>query len=356
MRLPHPTPPTLEGPLLMAYLIQETRLNIGLIQSVLAGERIYLASQRLAPPSPDELEADWDPWAELPEFDHVRCWESVLDKPLSAPPMLPLQPEHEELHFAARARKKRWKAVVATLLPESSTLATLRLDWASEDGWDQIAAVPMVRDGAPCVITIREVFPSRDGAQALVQGWTASGTPVSFLFLEYLAPKVNLKNGHKSHMRLAAFAESLAPLRPPPPDSDQPSSIPFVHADKDGRRDLFCFRGVIESVGDMDVWGQPFLRLAIAVQIGETPLTLPVYAAAHVLPADYRPKAGEAVYGRIWVQGSLPEKAAWKKRSLALMRLIEKADNSVPISSHKATEDCETTQQQRETPTWSDIT
>jgi len=69
--------------------------------------------------------------------------------------------------------------------------------------------------------------------------------------------------------------------------------------------DEFEFQGPVESLDVLGAWEQTIYRMDITVMRDSEPFTIPIYAAQHVLPEGYRPKIGDDVRGRIWMQGAV---------------------------------------------------
>jgi hypothetical protein len=77
---------------------------------------------------------------------------------------------------------------------------------------------------------------------------------------------------------------------------------------RSGGNDDYEFRATVQHVYPMRLDTGTVYRMRVTVaRTGQSMVDVALYAAEHVLPAGYRPKPGDEISGRLWLQGYLVE-------------------------------------------------
>ena len=77
---------------------------------------------------------------------------------------------------------------------------------------------------------------------------------------------------------------------------------------RSGGSDDYEFRATVQHVYPMRLDAGTVYRMRVTVaRSGQSMVDVALYAAQHVLPAGYRPKPGDEITGRLWLQGYLVE-------------------------------------------------
>ena len=326
----------------MAYLKLVTGLEEEVIDRVRDGELAYCKFLGIvdAPTGDDdEPEEDADEAGEGEEGvtiheGHGDHWEAVVEDLSSfLKTHMDVRPGAESLRVCTPSPYPRWSTVISTAIPQSGSLETLRIDGEGRQGADLVTAFPVARDGAPHRLKIGQVHPWKVGCEAIVEASTTFGATLGYFDVGHLHPWNEVDEGDEVVVALAAFAYSLEPapeqafqvtqeetiramrsvelgvesaaITDLSPIEIRSNGMACLFPCKGGNPDEFEFQGPVESLDVLGAWDETIYRMDITVMRDEEPFTIPIYAAQHVLPEGYRPKVGDDVRGRIWMQGAV---------------------------------------------------
>lgn len=277
-------PGVIENEPRLAYLGLVTGLGEDVLEDILDMEFQYCDSIGLLEPEEEEEEG-----IHRILDDHLEHWEAVaydLDAVLDG---LREDPRIEGLRASVPSPSPRWWTVTSSAVPQSGALETVRIDGRTGDAPELITAFPAARDGAGHLLRIRGVRERSLGCEALVEAVTASGLALCYFDIDHLHPWNEREEAEEVTVALAAFALSLGPA----PDRE-------LYLDPVGDGEA-RFQGRVETLDVAGAWDQILYRMDIALCAAEDPFILPIYATA-----GFRPRLGEVVQGRLWLQGGLP--------------------------------------------------
>jgi hypothetical protein len=172
-----------------------------------------------------------------------------------------------------------------------------------------LSAFPFAAGAITHPVTIEHVASTGSGAEGQVRGRTEDGAELSFFDTLFFKNGGDYQVGESYQFALSAFAYSARPygLRLVK-DCDT-----FVPADvlkpaRSGGPDDYEFRATVQHVYPMRLDGGTVYRMRVTVaRSGQNMVDVALYAAEHVLPSGYRPKPGDEITGRLWLQGYLVE-------------------------------------------------
>jgi len=283
------------------------------------------------------VEAD-EPEDEVPMHeghgDHWGCISGEADTFIQS--HLEPCPGPERLLFAVGAPGPRWKCVAARSIPQAPGLETWRLDGAIGSAEELISAYPVARDGTPHPLTLHRARVWEGGCEAIVVASTGFGAAIAYFDTSFLHPWNEWGPDEEVAVRLAAFAYSLGPAADQIIQITKAETVRTIRASQqhlppeavtdltpievhtlgmscffplpDGNPDEFEFQGPVTGVDVLQAWERTFYRLDVTIMRDtsgpeDAPISIPVYVAEDHLPAGYRPRAGDNVKGRLWLQG-----------------------------------------------------
>ena len=172
-----------------------------------------------------------------------------------------------------------------------------------------LSAFPFAAGAITHPVRIEHVASLGSGAEGQVRGRTEDGAELSFFDALFFKNGSDYQVGESYQFALSAFAYSLRPygLRLvqgsdtiAPPDVLRPA--------RSGASDDYDFRATVQHVYPMRLESGTVYRMRVTVaRSGQNMVDVALYAAEHVLPAGYRPKPGDEIAGRLWLQGYLVE-------------------------------------------------
>ena len=172
-----------------------------------------------------------------------------------------------------------------------------------------LSAFPFAAGAITHPVTIEHVASTGSGAEGQIRGRTEDGAELSFFDALFFKNGAEYQVGESYQFALSAFAYSLRPygLRLvqgsdtiTPPDVLKPA--------RSGACDDYEFRATVQHVYPMRLDAGTVYRMRVTVaRTGQSMVDVALYAAEHVLPAGYRPKPGDEITGRLWLQGYLVE-------------------------------------------------
>jgi hypothetical protein len=309
----------------MAYLMQVTGLEEAVIGEILDGETAYCESIGLIETEDSCAEQEG---LDRILYEHRFHWEAVTEDVTEFLDELAMDPpEACLLRTCVPSPSLRWPTVTGTAVSPSGALEIVRIDGRGEDGSDLITAFPVARDGAPVTLRVNQVLAGAMGCTAIVEAATTFGAGLCYFDIDHLHPW-NEPDGEVM-VALSAFAFALRPSNESQngrkrkiremermgqkvdpeilAEWPQVEVHPHLSPCSGGHPDEYEFLGPVETLDELTAWGQTFYRMDITMTGEGEPFTLPVYAAQHVLEVGYRPRAGDIVQGRLWLQGGLPK-------------------------------------------------
>ena len=174
-----------------------------------------------------------------------------------------------------------------------------------------LSAFPFAAGAITHPVTIEHVASTGSGAEGQIRGRTEDGAELSFFDALVLQERRRLP----SRRELSVRACRRSPIRcgrtacalvqggddtVAPPDVLRPA--------RSGASDDYEFRATVQHVYPMRLDGGTVYRMRVTVaRSGQSMVDVALYAAEHVLPAGYRPKPGDEITGRLWLQGYLVE-------------------------------------------------
>jgi hypothetical protein len=172
-----------------------------------------------------------------------------------------------------------------------------------------LSAFPFAAGAIAHPVKIEHVASTGSGAEGQIRGRTEDGAELSFFDALFFKNGGEYQVGESYQFALSAFAYSLRPygLRlvqggdtVTPPDVLKPA--------RSGASDDYEFRATVQHVYPMRLDSGTVYRMRVTVaRTGQNMVDVALYAAEHVLPAGYRPKPGDEITGRLWLQGYLVE-------------------------------------------------
>ena len=266
--------------------------------------------------------------------DHWACVVENLDAFVQED--LRPMPGPEHLLFSVPSRTPRWEFVTARSLPGGTALTGWRLDGARGDSEEIITAYPVALDGISHPLTLHRARVWEADCEAIVEAATAFGAPLAYFDTAFLHPWNEWGPDEQVRVQLAAFAYTLEPapdqviqitredtIRAMRSSSEgiapedvtdlspldvQTLGLACLIATGRGNPDEFEFQGPVLAADVLEAFARTFYRLEVNVlrdTRGEEdiPFSIPIYVAADVLPAGYRPRPGDHVRGVLWLQG-----------------------------------------------------
>jgi hypothetical protein len=172
-----------------------------------------------------------------------------------------------------------------------------------------LSAFPFAAGAITHPVTIEHVARSGSGAEGQVRGRTEDGAELSFFDTLFFKNGGEYQVGESYQFALSAFAYSLRPygLRVVRGcDTVAPADV--LKPARSGASDDYEFRATVQHVYPMRLDAGTVYRMRVTVaRSGQSMVDVALYAAEHVLPAGYRPKPGDEITGRLWLQGYLVE-------------------------------------------------
>lgn len=173
-----------------------------------------------------------------------------------------------------------------------------------------LSAFPFAAGAIAHPVTVEQVASMGGaGAEGRVRGRTEDGAELSFFDALFFKNGGEYQVGESYQFALSAFAYSLRPYGLKVVQGDDT----FVPADvlkpaRTGASDDYEFRATVQHVYPMRLDAGTVYRMRVTVaRSGQSMVDVALYAAEHVLPAGYRPKPGDEITGRLWLQGYLVE-------------------------------------------------
>ncbi len=172
-----------------------------------------------------------------------------------------------------------------------------------------LTAFPFAAGAITHPVKIEHVASFGSGAEGQIRGRTEDGSELSFFDALFFKNGGDYQVGESYQFALSAFAYSARPygLRVVR-DSDTLVPADVLKPSRGGSCDDYEFRATVQHVYPMQVDTGIVYRMRVTVaRIGQSMVDVALYAAEHVLPAGYRPKPGDEITGRLWLQGYLVE-------------------------------------------------
>jgi hypothetical protein len=172
-----------------------------------------------------------------------------------------------------------------------------------------LTAFPFAAGAIAHAVTIDKVASTGSGAEGQIRGRTEDGAEISFFDPLFFKNGSDYRVGESYQFALSAFAYSLKPFGLKVVQGDDR----FVPADvlrpaRSGGADDYEFRATVQHVYPMRLDTGTVYRMRVTVARNrQSMVDVALYAAEHVLPAGYRPKPGDEIAGRLWLQGYLVE-------------------------------------------------
>ncbi len=172
-----------------------------------------------------------------------------------------------------------------------------------------LSAFPFAASAITHPVTIDHVASTGSGAEGQIRGRTEDGAEISFFDPLFFKNGGDYEVGESYQFALSAFAYSLRPYGLKLVKGDDTVAPPDVlKPARSGASDDYDFRATVQHVYPMRVETGTVYRMRVTVaRSGQSMVDVALYAAEHVLPAGYRPKPGDEITGRLWLQGYLVE-------------------------------------------------
>jgi hypothetical protein len=172
-----------------------------------------------------------------------------------------------------------------------------------------LSAFPFAAGAITHPVTVEHVASTGSGAEGQIRGRTEDGAELSFFDTLFFKNGSDYQVGESYQFALSAFAYSLRPFGLRVVQGDDIFAPPDVlRPARSGGSDDYEFRATVQHVYPMRLDGGTVYRMRVTVaRSGQSMVDVALYAAEHVLPAGYRPKPGDEITGRLWLQGYLVE-------------------------------------------------
>ncbi len=174
-----------------------------------------------------------------------------------------------------------------------------------------LSAFPFAAGAIAHAVTIEALECDGSGTEGLVRGRTEDGSALSFFDALFFKNGDEYEIGESYQFALSAFAYSLRPqglklVHGADPVAAHP--LDMLRPARNGGADDYEFRGTVQHAYPMRFCGGTLYRMRVTVaRSGQNMVDVALYAAEHVLPQGYRPKPGDEITGRLWLQGYLVE-------------------------------------------------
>ena len=172
-----------------------------------------------------------------------------------------------------------------------------------------LSAFPFAAGAITHPVTIDHVACTGSGAEGQVRGRTEDGAEISFFDPLFFKNGGDYQVGESYQFALSAFAYSLKPFGlKVVQGGDMVVPTDVLRPARTGAGDDYEFRATVQHVYPMRLeTGTVYRMRATVARSGQSMVDVALYAAEHVLPAGYRPKPGDEITGRLWLQGYLVE-------------------------------------------------
>ena len=172
-----------------------------------------------------------------------------------------------------------------------------------------LTAFPFAAGAITHPVKVESIASVGSGAEGQIRGRTEDGCELSFFDALFFKNGGDYRVGESYQFALSAFAYSARPygLRVVR-DADTTVPADILKPARSGASDDYEFRATVQHVYPMRVGDRIVYRMRVTVaRTGQGMVDVALYAAEHVLPAGYRPKPGDEITGRLWLQGYLVE-------------------------------------------------
>lgn len=174
-----------------------------------------------------------------------------------------------------------------------------------------LSAFPFAAGAIAHEVTIEELQCDASGTEGLVRGRTEDGAELAFFDALFFKNCGEYEVGQSYQFALSAFAYSLRPQGLKlVHGGDQTTAHPLdvLKPARIGGADDYEYRATVQHAYPMRFCGGTLWRMRVTVaRSGQNMVDVALYAAEHVLPQGYRPKPGDEITGRLWLQGYLVE-------------------------------------------------
>jgi len=173
-----------------------------------------------------------------------------------------------------------------------------------------LSAFPFAAGAIAHAVTIEALECDGGGTEGLVRGRTEDGAELSFFDALFFKNGCDYEVGESYQFALSAFAYSLRPQGLKLVHGGDQSSHPLdmLRPARSGGPDDYDYRATVQHAFPMRFCGGTLYRMRVTVaRSGQNMVDVALYAAEHVLPQGYRPKPGDEITGRLWLQGYLVE-------------------------------------------------
>lgn len=173
-----------------------------------------------------------------------------------------------------------------------------------------LSAFPFAAGAITHPVKIESVACDRTGTEGLIRGRTEDGAEISFFDALFFKNGATYEIGESYQFALSGFAYSLRPqgLKLVHGGDNGPHPLDVLRPARSGAHDDYEFRATVQHVYPMRFDATTLYRMRVTVaRNGQSMVDVALYAAEHVLPQGYRPKPGDEVTGRLWLQGYLVE-------------------------------------------------
>ncbi|MBP6014191.1 MAG: hypothetical protein KBA31_18325 [Alphaproteobacteria bacterium] len=172
-----------------------------------------------------------------------------------------------------------------------------------------LSAFPFAAGAITHPVKIDHVASSGSGAEGQIRGRTEDGAEISFFDPLFFKNGSDYQVGESYQFALSAFAYSLRPFGlKVVQGGDMIAPTDVLKPARTGASDDYEFRATVQHVYPMRLESGTVYRMrATVARSGRSMVDVALYAAEHVLPAGYRPKPGDEISGRLWLQGYLVE-------------------------------------------------
>jgi hypothetical protein len=173
-----------------------------------------------------------------------------------------------------------------------------------------LSAFPFAAGAIAHAVTIEALECDGSGTEGLVRGRTEDGAELSFFDALFFKNGGEYEVGESYQFALSAFAYSLRPQGLKLVHGGDQSSHPLdmLRSARNGGPDDYDYRATVQHAYPMRFCGGTLYRMRVTVaRNGQNMVDVALYAAEHVLPQGYRPKPGDEITGRLWLQGYLVE-------------------------------------------------
>jgi hypothetical protein len=172
-----------------------------------------------------------------------------------------------------------------------------------------LSAFPFAAGAITHPVTIDHVISTGSGAEGQIRGRTEDGAEISFFDPLFFKNGGDYQIGESYQFALSAFAYSLKPFGLKVVHGGEGcGSVDVLKPARSGASDDYDFRATVQHVYPMRLDTGTVYRMRVTVaRSGQSMVDVALYAAEHVLPAGYRPKPGDEIAGRLWLQGYLVE-------------------------------------------------